>query len=104
MHTFYEYTKTMPELFKFLSDYKKSQKPDREYLFNFIGNEEPGFLNDKIDESHKNRMSGEVTEDSEKIEIQEVILYELMKPNYESSEFSLLILLYRFKGKNHLPT
>ena len=73
-YTFYEYTKTMQELFKFLPDYKRSQKPDREYLFSFIGNEEPEFLSAKIVEAHKNRMSGEVTEDSEKIGIREDIL------------------------------
>ena len=104
VYTFYEYTKTMQELFEFLPDYKRSQKPDREYLFNFIGNEEPEFMSAKIGETHKNRMSGEVTEDSEKIEIREDILYELMKTNYESSEHRLLILLYRFKGKSHLST
>ena len=104
VYTFYEYTKTMQELLKFLPDYKRSQKPDKEYLFNFIGNEEPEFLSAKIVETHKNRMSGEITEDSEKIQIREDILYELMKTNYESSEHWLLILLYRFKGKRHLST
>ena len=80
VYTFHEYTKTMQELLKFLPDYKRSQNIDREYLFNFIENEEPEFLSAKIVEAHKNRMSGEVTEDSEKIEIQEDILYELINP------------------------
>ena len=104
VYTFYEYIKTMEELFKFLPHYKRSQKPDREYFLNFIGDEEPEFKSSKIGETHKNRISGEVTEDSEKIQIREDILYELMKTNYESSEHWLLILLYRFKGKSHLST
>ena len=86
-HTFYEYVKKKPELSIYFPDYKKSQKSERQFLFNIIGNNDPDFLNAKIDEAYKKRMWREVAEDSEKIEIRADILEELMKTNYESSKF-----------------
>ena len=99
VHTFYEYVKKKPELSIYFPDYKKSQKPERQFLFNIIGNADPNFLNAKIDEAHKKRMSGEVAEDSEKIEIRADILEELMKTNYESSKFHWHIYSIESKGR-----
>ena len=55
--------RTKSELLAFLSDYKSTQKPEREYLFDIIGNVNPEFLNGKIEEAHKKRLSGEVVDD-----------------------------------------
>ena len=99
VHTFYEYVKKKPELSIYFPDYKKSQKPERQFLFNIIGNADPDFLNAKIDEAHKKRMSREVAEDSEKIEIRADILEELMKTNYESSKFHWHIYSIESKGR-----
>ena len=86
---FYEYAKTKPELLAFLPDYKSTQKPEREYVFDIIGNVNPEFLNGKIEEAHKKRLSGEVVNDFEKIEIREDILEELISAKYESSKYCL---------------
>ena len=53
VHTFYEYANTKLEILVFLPDYKSTQKPEMEYLFNIIGNVCPEFFNNKIEEAHK---------------------------------------------------
>ena len=70
-----------------LSWLQEISKTRKQFLFNIIGNADPDFLNAKIDEAHKKRISGEIAEDSEKIEIRVDILEELMKTNYESIKF-----------------
>ena len=53
---------------------KSTQNPEREYLFSMIGNVCPEFLNNKIEEAHKKRLSGAVLKNDEKLEIRENIL------------------------------
>ena len=59
----------------FLPDYKSTQNSEREYLFSMIGNVVcPKFLNNRIEEDHKKRLSGAVLKNDEKLEIREDIL------------------------------
>ena len=97
MLAFYEYAKSKPKLQVFLPDNKRTQRPEREYIFNIIRNIISHFINSKIEEVYKKRLSEAVFENGLNIEIREDILKEIMSVKYESSWYWLLKTIKNLK-------
>ena len=97
MLAFYEYAKSKPKLQVFLPDNKRTQRPEREYIFNIIRNIISHFINSKIEEVYRKRLSEAVFENGLNIEIREDILKEIMSAKYESSWYWLLKTIKNLK-------